>query len=195
MNSLVPALNGWGGDFFRFAWPMLWQSSLLIGIIFLLEFALRRKLRASVRYALWLVILVKLLLPPSLALPTSAAWWLRPQGAVPVRPCAASFVVTYGPGLRPFTPMTAPVFLQPTEPRLSAFGWALLTSNALSLGLLAAMLIRWRQVARNLRRTGAAGAFLAELLASARRQAGLLVQLRRWLKDTEKTADQVLSFT
>ena len=30
MNSFIENLNQWGGRFLSFAWPMLWQSSLLI---------------------------------------------------------------------------------------------------------------------------------------------------------------------
>ena len=77
MNTFIENLNQWAGDFTRFAWPMLWQSSLLIAAVLAFEFLLRRRLRASIRYALWLVVLVKLILPPTLALPTSPAWWLH----------------------------------------------------------------------------------------------------------------------
>ncbi|HEX3890540.1 MAG TPA: hypothetical protein VHX90_06785, partial [Verrucomicrobiae bacterium] len=66
MNPLIETLNLLGQQFLNFAWPMLWQSSLLITIIFILDFLLRRKIRASIRYALWLIVLVKLILPPSL---------------------------------------------------------------------------------------------------------------------------------
>ena len=78
MSSLIESLNLWGERFVQFAWPILWQSSLLIVAMFAIDFASRQKLRASVRYALWLVVMVKLLLPPTLAAPTSVAWWVRP---------------------------------------------------------------------------------------------------------------------
>ena len=81
MNALIEALNAWADHALRFAWPMLWQSSLLIALLFALDLLMRRKVRPAVRYALWLVVLVKLLLPPSLAFPTSAGWWLRPAKA------------------------------------------------------------------------------------------------------------------
>ena len=66
MNSFIETLNQWGGNFLSFAWPMLWQSSLLIAFVFALDFLSARKIRASIRYALWLVVLVKLCLPPTL---------------------------------------------------------------------------------------------------------------------------------
>ena len=68
----------------------------MIGLLFALEWALRRKVRAAVRYALWLMVLAKLLLPPSLALPTGVGWWLRP--AVP-KARQSYIVVSYGPEL------------------------------------------------------------------------------------------------
>ena len=97
MNLLIETLNAWADHALRFAWPMLWQSSLLIGLLFALDLLMRRKVRPAVRYALWLVVLVKLLLPPSLAFPTSPGWWLRPAKAAPARPRSTSVVVTYGP--------------------------------------------------------------------------------------------------
>ena len=93
MNPLTETLNRFGDNALHFAWPMLWQSSVLIAVLFAVDFALRRRIRAAVRYALWLVLLVKLLLPPSLALPTSAAWWLFPSAAFR-KPPTARFVVS-----------------------------------------------------------------------------------------------------
>src|SRR5208282_3819015 len=95
MNSIIENLNQWGGDFASFAWPMLWQSSLLIVTLFAVDFLFRRKLRASIRYALWLVVLAKLCLPPALALPTGAAWWLFPSKAAGQTPPVTKYVVTY----------------------------------------------------------------------------------------------------
>jgi hypothetical protein len=45
MNSLILTLNHWAGPVVGFAWPMLWQSSLLIGSLLTLDFVFRRKLR------------------------------------------------------------------------------------------------------------------------------------------------------
>ena len=96
MNSFIETLNHWGGNFLDFAWPMLWQSSLLIVVLFAFDFLFRRKLRASIRYALWLVVLVKLCVPPTLALPTSPAWWLHKTPPPPAAKSATShYTVTY----------------------------------------------------------------------------------------------------
>ena len=165
MNSLLETLNVWADYALRFAWPMLWQSSLLIGVLFALDLVLRRKLRASVRYALWLVVVVKVLLPPSLAFPTGPSWWLRPAQVASARPHPSPVVVTYGADEQPALPsVVTPVVLAPSRPRLSPSAWTFLGMAAVSLGLVAWMLVRWYQVARDARRATAAPAWLGELL-------------------------------
>lgn len=117
MNSFIETLNQSGGQFLTFAWPMFWQSSLLIVVLLAFDLLFRRKIRASIRYALWLVVLVKLCLPPALALPTGAAWWLFPSNAAGQTPLVTKYVVTYdttapamdslpqiNPALRPLPP-------------------------------------------------------------------------------------------
>src|ERR1035441_8886817 len=111
MNLLIETLNALADHVLGFAWQMLWQSSLLIGLLFAADLLMRRKVRPAVRYALWLVVLVKLLLPPSLAFPTGPGWWLRTARAVPSRPRPVSVTVTYGPTDTPVLPAPAmPVF-------------------------------------------------------------------------------------
>ena len=153
MNALIEALNVWADHALRFAWPMLWQSSLLIGLLFALDLLLKRKVRPAVRYALWLVVLVKLLLPPSLAFPTSAGWWLRPANAAPARPRPTSVVVTYGAADVLTLLSAAPTALHraATHHACRRSPGCLLGTVAVSLGLLAWLIGRWRRVARNAR--------------------------------------------
>ena len=174
MNSTVLTLNRWAGPALALAWPMLWQSSLLIGFLFALDFAFRRRLRASVRYALWLVVLVKLAMPPSLALPTGLGWWLRPAATAPARPRPALVVVTYGPAqaAQSLAPIALARAARPLA-QLSGGAWLLAAWGAVGLGLLAWMLVRWRQVAREARRAAPAPGWLEELFVQARRLSGL----------------------
>src|SRR6266568_4381089 len=95
-DAVIERLNLWGDHCARIGWPLLWQSSLLIVGVFIADFFLRRKIRPSVRQALWFVVLVKLLLPPSFAIPTGIGWWLRPREVAPAKPKPASYIVTYG---------------------------------------------------------------------------------------------------
>jgi general secretion pathway protein D len=169
MNLVIETLNVWADHVLRFAWPMLWQSSLLIALLLALELVLRRKVRAAVRYALWLLVLVKLLLPPSLAFPTSAGWWLRPANAAPTRPRPTSVMVTYGPPEDfPLPAVVTSVFVEPPRPHLSSAAWLLLGMGTVSLGFFAWMMTRWHRVARGARRAAAAPSWLNELLRELR---------------------------
>ena len=146
------------------------QSSLLIGVLFALDWLMRRKLRPALRYALWLIVLVKLLVPPSLAFPTGPGWWLRTAKAAPAQTRSTSVVVSYGLTDTPvLTEPAMPVFVAPPRPRLTQAAWALLGTVTVSLGLLAWMLARWHQVARDARRAAVAPARLSELLPEPRR--------------------------
>ena len=139
---------------------------------FAIDFVLRRHVRAAVRYALWLVLLVKLLLPPSLALPTSVTWWLLP--AVPANPHTTRFVVSYGPDTAPsLPPQSAPVFTPPPQPPMSAAAWAILAWGAISAGLLVWLGMRWRLVTRDVRRATPVPAWLGEMFDEAKSSIGL----------------------
>jgi beta-lactamase regulating signal transducer with metallopeptidase domain/tetratricopeptide (TPR) repeat protein len=152
MNSLIETLNSWGGNFLSFAWPMLWQSSLLILVMLTFDFAVRRRLRASIRYALWLVVLMKLCLPPTLALPTSPAWWLHATPPPIAAKAAPHYTVTYDNGPMPEIPQAPlPVFVPP-RPAMYFAAWLLVFSAAVSSALLAWLLARWWQITRHVRR-------------------------------------------
>ena len=86
MNSLIEVLNLWGPRFTGFALPALVQSSILIALLLALETVLRQRVRATVRHGLWLLVLVKLVLPTSLASPASVAYWLPASTSAPARP-------------------------------------------------------------------------------------------------------------
>jgi beta-lactamase regulating signal transducer with metallopeptidase domain len=76
MSSLISWLNSLGDVFVPFTIRMLIQSSVLILILLLLDLVLRRRVRAVVRYWIWLLVLAKLVLPPSLSSPTSLVSWI-----------------------------------------------------------------------------------------------------------------------
>src|SRR5690242_10923819 len=105
MNSLIESLNVWGGRFMDFAPSLLWQSSLLMAVVFVIDFLLRRKIRPAIRYTLWFVVFVKLLLPPTLALPTGAAWWLRSREVIVIAPHPMVMTVNYQEPVAEFVPL------------------------------------------------------------------------------------------
>jgi beta-lactamase regulating signal transducer with metallopeptidase domain/tetratricopeptide (TPR) repeat protein len=186
MNTLIETLNHWGQNALTFAWPMLWQSSLLIIVVAALDFLLARKIRAAIRHALWLVILVKLLLPPALALPTGVAWWLWPAKP-PLTPLIQSETVSFDTAPpEDFVPQTAPIALPP--PKLNGAAWALLLSGAMSAGLFAWLALNWLKVTRKTHRSPApvaAPCDFASALEQARQLAGLRGPMRlRLVNDT-----------
>jgi beta-lactamase regulating signal transducer with metallopeptidase domain len=143
MNSIIDALNAWGSYAAEFAWPIFWQSSLLIAMVFAIDFTVRTKLRATVRYALWLVVLAKLVVPPSLALPTGIGWWLRSAGENAASRQAQSRVITYGSAKLPET-LGHPVSVQVGAPSiLSRSAWTLITYCTVAGGLLAWLVVLW----------------------------------------------------
>ena len=186
MNTSIETLNLWGQTFLNFAWPMLWQSSLLIIVVAILDFLFAQKIRAAIRHALWMVVLVKLLLPPALALPTGAAWWLWPAKPAPT-PIYKSETVTFDTTPLPtenFVPQTAPITLPP--PKLNGLGWTMLASGIVSAGLLFSLLLNWLKVARKTHRTrmhATTSGNFADPLEQARKLAGLRRPMRLKLVD------------
>ncbi|MHB8521610.1 MAG: M56 family metallopeptidase [Limisphaerales bacterium] len=177
MNTLIESLNHWGSSFTGFALPMLVQSGLLIAVLLTVNVLLRKRVRATVRYALWMLVLVKLVLPPSLTSPTSLAYWfpvrVSPErvatGTAAASPATASMVVT-----------KADASLLPS-PVGSALSRPALTRGALlCAGWLAGLvcLVAWvcRRslfVARMLSETTEPSNKLQKLLESCRRQLGI----------------------
>ena len=183
MNPFIETLNRWGEYAIGFVWPMLWQSSVLIAVLFAADYALRRHVRAAVRHALWLVLLVKLLLPPSLALPTGLAWWVLPSAKAPAKPHFNHFTVNYGDAAPALSLPPAPVFTPPPTPPMSVSAGLLMAWSAVSLSLLAWLIIRWRRILRDLRRATPAPAGLNALLDDARRLSGWSRPVRLCLTD------------
>jgi len=73
-NSLI-GLNKVGGVFYAYAASVFIQSALLVILLFVIDLLLRKRVRAVFRYCVWLLVLVKLILPPMLSLPTGIGYW------------------------------------------------------------------------------------------------------------------------
>jgi beta-lactamase regulating signal transducer with metallopeptidase domain len=71
MNTLLEQINSAGQTFITFVLPMLVQSSVLILVLLFIDLLLRKRVRAVFRYWIWMLVLVKLLLPTSLSWPLS----------------------------------------------------------------------------------------------------------------------------
>jgi beta-lactamase regulating signal transducer with metallopeptidase domain/lipoprotein-anchoring transpeptidase ErfK/SrfK len=68
---MIAILNDIAQNWFDWQWAMLWQTTVLICIVALLDRLIRKWAWPQLRYALWLLVLVKLVLPPSLTSPVS----------------------------------------------------------------------------------------------------------------------------
>lgn len=80
MTALTPALDVWG----RWLASAAAEVTLLVAIVWAVDRLSARWLHPSVRHGLWLLVLVRLLLPPGLVPPAPAAF-----GALPALPLAA----------------------------------------------------------------------------------------------------------
>ena len=74
MNTIVEHINSAGLSFVEFAVPMLVQSGVLIVILLLADLLLRKKVKAVFRYWIWMLVLIKLVLPASLSSPLSLGY-------------------------------------------------------------------------------------------------------------------------
>ena len=175
MNSFIETLNQSGGQFLTFAWPMFWQSSLLIVILLAFDLLFRRKIRASIRYALWLVVLVKLCLPPTLALPTSPVWWLEKTPPAAVNPGVTHYTVTYGN--EPLIPQNPLPAFAPQKPAMTNAAWLLVSSAAISSALLLWLLARWWHITRQVRRA-AISERLTEIAGEAQKSAAMKLNVQ-----------------
>jgi beta-lactamase regulating signal transducer with metallopeptidase domain len=151
MNAMIDYLNAAGARGCGAVVSIFLQSSLVIALLWLGDLALRHRARASVRYALGCLILVKLVLPPGLSSPTSLAYWWpgnKAGGAV------KSAVTIPAPALVSAPSASVNVGRVPAIPApvvwhsLSGSGWVLLLGLAGALGLGGWLLVRIRFVKR-----------------------------------------------
>jgi len=75
INDIITALNGMGGAFCNHAGNVFIQSGVLIVLLLIVDVLIRKRVRATLRYWIWMLVFVKLVLPPSLSLPTGIGYW------------------------------------------------------------------------------------------------------------------------
>jgi beta-lactamase regulating signal transducer with metallopeptidase domain len=75
-NSWLAAVNSIGAAFWDYSAAMFVQSGVLIVLLLAIDFLLRKRVRATLRYWIWMLVFVKLLLPPTLSAPTGIGYWL-----------------------------------------------------------------------------------------------------------------------
>ena len=169
MNTLIQHINTGGGRLLNFVGPLAWQSGLLILLLFAADLLLRRRVAASVRYGLWLLLAVKLMLPPSLALPGSLGWWM---GAIRAA-ISHSPVPAPPPRMLPASLDDLSDDLYALRASLSASGWMLVAWAVVGLVLLTFLVLNWRRVARCVREGSVPPAWLEAEFEHARLVVGV----------------------
>lgn len=73
--NLVISLNKVGSVFYSYCAAVFVQTAVLILVLWVIDLLLHKRVRAAYRYCLWLLVLIKLVLPPTLSLPTGIGYW------------------------------------------------------------------------------------------------------------------------
>ncbi len=124
---MTHAIDGLAQAWWAWMWPMSWQVAVLVALAFLADVAIRRWAWPQVRAALWLLVLAKLAIPPSVASPVSVTSRLLAPA-----PAASGLAVLSSPGVSP--------------ERLTPEAWAFLAWLAGVVVLATALVIRMRRL-------------------------------------------------
>ncbi len=76
---MITQLNDISQIWWQWMGSMFWQVSLLIILITCLDIIIRKWAWPQVRYALWAMVFIKLIIPPAWEMPTSIVSWIQPQ--------------------------------------------------------------------------------------------------------------------
>ncbi len=199
INNLVAALNGLGAGFCDYAGRMFVQAGLLIVALLVTDLLIRKRVRATFRYWMWMLVFIKLLLPPTLSLPTGIGYWLGNYFAVdPIAASQPPEVTPLGPtvetapsaiGQAPYEPVTPAVSDPPimtatadssVAPSLNALTWQGILFGIWVLGVLVitALLVQRVFFVRGLiTQSEPANGRWIEVLDQCRQQLGLRRQI------------------
>ena len=82
ISDCLMNLNRAGNAFYCYAAGVFIQVTILIIVLFVIDLLLRKRVRSVFRYCLWLLVLVKLVLPPTISSPTGIGYWA--SGTLPI---------------------------------------------------------------------------------------------------------------
>ncbi|MBP7050154.1 MAG: M56 family metallopeptidase [Phycisphaerae bacterium] len=106
---MTEIINGMGRGFCDWAATLFVQVGVLVVVLLCVDLCLHKRVRATLRYWIWMLVFVKLLLPPSLSVPTGIGYWFGGRVSLPsvVSPQAADTPVT-PVRMEPDTPVEMP---------------------------------------------------------------------------------------
>jgi len=197
INILLTALNNVGEAFCRHAAGVFVQTAILVAVLYAVDLLLRKRVRAVFRYCVWLLVLVKLVLPPTLSLPTGVGYWTGDHLPATLNVSSRPFD---GPG---FEDMGAPVELShagpsddvaesaplvaATDTSVTALTWQAILFVLWLVGVLAflALLVQRARFVRGLIAASTpATAEFAGVLEQCRRQIGIRLKTRLQISET-----------
>jgi beta-lactamase regulating signal transducer with metallopeptidase domain len=163
IDICVATVNETGRAFYDCAAGMFVQVAVLVAVLLCVDGFLRKRIRATLRYWIWMLVFVKLLLPPSLCVPTGIGYWFGRGEALPAPSVVPQIVEVAKPpaptsvGLPIATPVvrsaeSVPTVVKPRESiaesrvSLTWQGGALLLWIAGVLVFAALVVQRWRFV-------------------------------------------------
>ena len=180
-SSFVLWFNDAGTSSTAVAVSMFVQLAVLVGVLSGLDGLIRHRARAALRHGLWMLVVIKLLLPVDLLSPTAIAYWAAPWLVTPAvrvpRVAAGSATV-----VSEVSHVVGPVGLKtamPAHPKLQLAGGLLLVW-VVGCGAWAIwVLVRSREVARQVRDSDEAPEALQTVLAETAAGLGLRWKLPR----------------
>ncbi|MBN1974154.1 MAG: M48 family metalloprotease [Sedimentisphaerales bacterium] len=75
IDNIIKIFNETGRAFCDFSLTMFVQVSVLIILLLIIDILIRKRVRATFRYCIWMLVFIKLILPPALSLPTGIGNW------------------------------------------------------------------------------------------------------------------------
>jgi len=180
-SSFVSWFNDAGASATAVAVSMSVQLAVLVSILSGLDWLIRHRARAALRHGLWMLVVIKLLLPVDLLSPTAIAYWAAPWLLTPAvrvpRVAAGSATV-----VSEVSHVVGPVGLKTAtaaHPKLELAGGLLLVWVVGCSAWAIWVLVRSREVARQVRGSDEAPEALQALLAETAAGLGLRSKLPR----------------
>lgn len=173
MNDL---LNEHGIAAWNLAQSMTLQTTLLVLGLIVFDLLVGRHLRSALRYGLWMLVVLKFLMPPSLALPTGAGFWIGHWLSDPVQEESAPYTWTFKDveaTLDTIGYSIAPEPAQEPSTGLTLKTKLLLMWSTGSILIAAGLMLRNRQVRQLVRAADRAPAEFTEALHQAAKSLGL----------------------
>lgn len=185
---MIQQLNSWAESLLTVGSAHFVQVALMALLLAALDFGFGRRLGPRWRFALWLLFLVKLVLPPNLALPTSPAYWVAAiHESVPARRAYAPMLQRQAPAQNPVVrswsaqesaslETVARAVAQPrsgAEPSLTWRAWVALAWLAGVIAFVLVTVLGHLRLRRALSRSRTAGQDLLRALVQAQHEVGL----------------------